>query len=170
MVTQNLVQNPGDSLETRYQTFVSTSGSVKSFGWALGADYRFKRGYTLRGNLAFNKLESDIDPSSGAETRFNSPDYRLNMSIANLNAYKNLGFGVTWRWQNDFLWESTFGVGDIPSFNTIDAYVSYKWEKRKSIIKIGGSNILNQGYTTGFGNPEIGGLYYVSIVFDQFMN
>jgi hypothetical protein len=101
---------------------------------------------------------------------FNTPDYRFNIGISNIAVTRELGFKLNYRWQNSFLWESTFGVGEVDAFGTLDAQVSYKVKSIKSVVTVGGSNLLNQYYTTGFGNPQIGGLYYVKILFDEFLN
>jgi len=37
-------------------------------------------------------------------------------------------------------------------------------------VKIGGSNTLNKWYTTSFGSASIGGLYYLTLVFDGLKN
>jgi len=169
LTTQLLVQFPNTPEEQRYQTFVSTDSEVTSSGWALGADYRFLGGYFLTGNIAYNSLDA-VDLPPGVLTQYNTPDYRLNLGIGKRNVVKNVSFNVNWRWQNAFLWESTFGVADIPGYNTLDLQVSYKVEKMKSIFKIGGSNVLNTYYTTGFGNASIGGLYYISWTFDEMLN
>ncbi len=58
--------------------------------------------------------------------------------------------------------------GDIPAYGTLDAQVSYKIPKIKSLIKLGASNLLNQYYSSAFGNPQIGGLYYLSFGFNVF--
>jgi hypothetical protein len=58
----------------------------------------------------------------------------------------------------------------MPSFGTLDANVAMKLSKIKTIVKVGGSNILNNYYTTSFGSAQIGGLYYVSLMFDEFLN
>ena len=83
---------------------------------------------------------------------------------------QNNGFSIAWRWQTSYNWESDFGTTVIPSYSTIDAQVSLKLPEWSSIVKIGGSNLLNQYYATGLGNSEIGGLYYVSVTFDEFLN
>jgi hypothetical protein len=31
---------------------------------------------------------------------------------------------------------------------------------------LGGSNILNKYYTTSFGSAQIGGLYYISLIYE----
>ena len=66
----------------------------------------------FRSNIAYNALESK--PSrEGLQTRFNTPDYRLNIAVGNREFTKNIGFSVNWRWQNSFLWESDFGTAQI---------------------------------------------------------
>ena len=59
-------------------------------------------------------------------------------------------------------YEGTFIAGTLPSFTWVDAQVSYRMPKTKSVIKIGGSNIGNTYRRTGFGSPYVGGLYYMS--------
>jgi outer membrane receptor protein involved in Fe transport len=56
----------------------------------------------------------------------------------------------------------------MPSYATWDASVSYKLLNTKSLIKLGGTNIFNKYYRTGFGNPQIGGLYYMSFGWNVF--
>jgi outer membrane receptor protein involved in Fe transport len=58
----------------------------------------------------------------------------------------------------------------VPSYGTLDAQVSYKVDGIKSIVKLGGSNILNKYYIQSLGGPRIGAIYYVSITFDELMN
>jgi outer membrane receptor protein involved in Fe transport len=75
---------------------------------------------------------------------------------------------VNYRWQDKVYWESTFGTGDIPAYGTLDAQISYMIPKIKSLVKLGASNLLNKYYSSAFGNPQIGGLYYVSFGFNVF--
>ena len=78
-----------------------------------------------------------------------------------------IAFNLNYRWQNSFIWESSFGVGQIPSFQNIDAQVTYDIQKLHSKIKIGGSNILNNYHTTSFGSASIGALYYVTLLLNN---
>jgi outer membrane receptor protein involved in Fe transport len=169
IAAQLLAQNPNTPQERRYQTYISTDGVVSSFGWAIGADLALEGGYYMHGNIAYNTLESgEINP--GRQNRYNTPDYRFGIGLGNRNVVGDLGFDLFYRWQNTFLWESNFGVARIPAFGTLDAHISYRIPALKSMIKLGGSNILNQYYNTSFGSSQVGGLYYISILFDQFMN
>ncbi len=47
---------------------------------------------------------------------------------------------------------------------------SYHLSRIKSVLKLGGSNLLNRYYTTSFGTAQVGGLYYLSLTFDELMN
>ncbi|WP_373522786.1 carboxypeptidase-like regulatory domain-containing protein [Aquiflexum sp.] len=152
---------------------------IKSYGWALGMDYQLPKNYTIGGNVSFNKL-SNIEDLGGFQPSFNTPEYRTNFTFANRNiAYKNIGFAVAWRWQDEFVWQSSFvgplvstqGLSVMPAFSTFDAQVSYKLKSLKSIIKVGGSNLFNSsGYRQAWGNPTVGTMYFVSITFDEFLN
>ncbi|MBC7408626.1 MAG: TonB-dependent receptor, partial [Arcicella sp.] len=100
---------------------------------------------------------------------FISPENRYNITLANQRVTKMIGMNITYRW-TDMMWvEQGTTQGDIwlPSWNTLDAAISIKLPKYKSSLKIGGSNILNKYYSQGYGLANIGGLYYLSINFDE---
>jgi len=151
---------------TLYETYFTTEDPVTSMGWALSVDYLFPNGILLKGNVAYNKLLDGID-QPGVEASYNTPDYRTNISIGHKRIIKNLGFNVNFHWQNSFLWEGSFGTGEIPAFATVDAHLAYKIPAAKTTIKIGGSNLTNNYYTTSFGSAQIGGLYYITLVYDD---
>ena len=73
-----------------------------------------------------------------------------------------MGFAVAYRWQDTFYYQGDLANGNLPSVQTVDAQVSYKLPKSKSIIKLGANNLLNQYYYNAVGNSLIGGLYYLS--------
>jgi len=163
-----LAEDAGTEKDQLYQTYFTTGEPVSSLGWALGLDYKLPDGIMLRGNVAYDKLLEDIkDP--GVETRFNTPDYRVNLSIGHHEIIKNLGFNVNLHWQNSFLWEAGFGAGKIPAATTLDAHVSYKVTSINMMLKMGGSNILNNYYTSSFGSAQIGGMYYITLVYEDIL-
>ena len=167
LLAQYNTPNPGAADKyTLYQTFFSTDEPVSSMGWAIGVDYLFSNGILIKGNVANNKLLDGLD-APGVEADYNTPEYRTNISIGHNRIIKNLGFNVNFHWQSSFLWHGNFGTGDIPAYATLDAHVNYKIPEIKTSIKIGASNILNNYYTTSFGSAQIGGLYYVTLVYDD---
>ncbi len=146
--------------------------NVNSFGFGLGLDYVLPRNFTVDGNVTFNRIDNPeaIDDLPGFQSAYNTPEWRTNITFANREVVDNLGFGITWRYQDAFLWQSSFGSGFIKEFSTLDAQVSYKISSIKSILKLGASNLLNEPYVTSYGNPTVGGIYYVQLTFDEFLN
>ena len=155
----------------RFGYDINAEGNVESQGWAAQVDYNFSKGYFIGGNVAYNELISQADLiAQGFRASYNTPKYRFNAKFGNRKVTDKLGFQVSYRWQQAYLWESSFGVGVIPEFGTLDAQVSYKVPEWKSTFKLGASNLLNERYTTSFGNPTLGSIYYIQITFDEFFN
>ena len=167
---QALAQNPGTSNENRYITTISAEQAVVTYGWAIGADLMLPKGYIAKANIVNNTIDVGSNAGTGFQSRFNTPPYKINLSLSNYHIYKNIGASISYRWQDTFDWQSDFGSTVIESYSTLDAQVSVKLPRWSSIVKVGGSNLLNQYYYTGFGNSAIGGLYYVSVTFDEFLN
>ena len=163
-----LAEDAGTTKDLLYQTYVTTDQPVSSFGWAVGLDYMTPIGMLIKSNVAYNRLLENIN-TPGVEAGFNSPDYRANLSIGHHAIIPNFGFNINFHWQNRFLWESGFGAGEIPSLFTLDAHISYKISAIKTVFKLGGSNVLNNYYTTSFGSAQIGGLYYFSFVYEDIL-
>jgi outer membrane receptor protein involved in Fe transport len=155
----------------RYGFDINASETINSQGYAIGIDYVLSKGYQIGGNVAYNQLiDEERLRSDGFNAFFNTPEYRYNIKIANRKVTDRIGFSVNYRWQESYYWESSFGEGVIPAFGTVDAQISYKIPNLKSIVKIGGSNILNERFTTSFGNPNIGAVYYIGFTFDELLN
>ena len=155
----------------RFGFDLNADGTVNAHGFAIGAEYALDRGFVVGGNAAYNDLLDQQDLiDQGFRASYNTPLWRYNLKLANRKVTDNFGFSVNYRWQDAFLWESSFGVGVVPAFSTLDAQVSYKLSDLKSVIKLGGSNVLNERYTTSFGNPRMGAVYYVSLTFDELLN
>ena len=155
----------------RYGFDVNADGTVESQGAALELKYVFGNGYSIGGNVAWNDLISQQDLiDQGFRASYNTPEWRYNIRLENRKVTPNLGFNVVYRWQDAFLWESSFGSGIVDTFNTLDAQVSYKIPQLKTTVKLSGSNLLNDYYVNSFGNPSLGGIYLVTFKFDQFLN
>ncbi|MGY4385401.1 outer membrane receptor protein involved in Fe transport [Pedobacter sp. UYP24] len=141
---------------------VNAKGEVTSYGAALGLDYLIG-GFNVSGNVSYNEIGNL--PTSYIND-FNTPTIRYNLGLGNKEIIKNVGFNVAYRWQDAFYWNSSFASGDVPAFGTFDAQVNLKIPSVKTMIKLGGSNILNKYYFTSYGNPSVGALYYVGLTFN----
>lgn len=182
-------QNPASALglnllspNTRnvYSMPVNRTETIRSWGWALGVDYKLPKNYSIGGNVSYNTLSNlEEFADTGFQPSFNTPEYRYVINFANREFVKNLGFAFSYRWQGEFAWQSSFVAPSVssqqlsvmPAFGTFDAQFSYKLKSLKSILKVGGTNLFNStGYRQAWGNPTVGTMYFVSLTFDEFLN
>lgn len=166
------IYNPGTSRNLSY--LQNSDDQVKTFGWGITANYQLSKGFFLYGNLFSDKVMDDDYKMIKSEDRedievatfFNTPDYRYNIGIRNENFYKGIGMNFVWKWQSENYYEGTFVTGMLPSFGSLDGQFSYKIPNSKSTFRIGGTNIINKFNRTAYGNPYVGGLYYVSFAYN----
>ncbi|MFZ6013299.1 MAG: TonB-dependent receptor domain-containing protein, partial [Bacteroidota bacterium] len=148
--------------------YTNAAGKVTAMGAVLGLTYNLPKGYSISSNYNWNRL-GDL-PSAAFIPEFNTPEHKMNISFGNRKLTDKLGFNITWRWQTGFDWQSSFTnytSYPVPAYNTLDAQISYKIPNLKSMLKIGGSNILNNKYIQSGGGPNIAGLYYISVTYDE---
>ena len=151
----------------RYSIPVNSADKVKTYGFGLSFDLRLPLNFTVGANFASDVLK---DVPSNFVAYFNAPKYKVNANIGNLGfgPGKRVGFNVAYRWQEAYYYQGDFANGNLPSVHTVDAQVSLKLPKTKSILKVGANNLLNQYYYNAIGNSQIGGLYYVSFGYNLY--
>ncbi len=162
----NTAGNPASGVKG-FSVSVNSANTVNTYGEGFSIDYMMQRNYAI----TFNASSDNIDnPDPNFATYFNTPKYRLNIGLSNsgFGFEKRVGFNVQYRWQDTFFTEADFKQGDVNAIGTFDGQISYKLIPVRSIIKIGATNILNKYYRTSFGNPSIGGLYYISFGYNVF--
>ena len=157
----------GDATNT-FQLYTNVEETVRSHGAVFGFDYSLPRGYQLSGNYNWNRLITEQE--GGFVFDFNTPEHKFNVSVSNRRLIENLGFNVTFRWQEEFQWTSSFGDGIVPAVSSLDAQLSYRLPAFNSVVKAGATNITNNRQFMSFGGPYLGPMYYVSLTFDQFLN
>lgn len=141
----------------------NSTTNVKAFGWGIGLEYQVYKNYTLYGNVFSDELR---DVPVGSITYFNAPKYRYNIGLRNENVCKNIGFNVVVKWQDNNYYEGTFATGTLPYFTWVDGQITYRPAGTKSTFRVGGTNLGNNYYRTGYGSPAVGGLYYISYGFN----
>ncbi|HYC40205.1 MAG TPA: TonB-dependent receptor [Chitinophagaceae bacterium] len=157
------VYSPFSSNNISYKQ--NSTETVKALGWGIGADYQFIPRFFLYGNLFSDQLR---DLPKGAVTFFNAPKYRFNIGLRSENAWKNIGFNFVVKWQDNNYYEGTFVTGTLPYFTWVDGQITYRPPNTKSTFRIGGTNLGNSYYRTGYGSPAVGGVYYVSYGYNIF--
>ena len=156
-----------ESSRIAYSISTNAPGEVTVKGWGASADFLLPKNFTIGANLYSDEIGN---LPAGFVSYFNTSKYRANLTFANSGFGTNnrYGFNLVYRTVSDFFYEGTFGTGQMPGYKTLDGQVSYKFPAIKSIVKVGGTNLLNKYYRTGWGNPSIGGLYYVSFAYNVF--
>lgn len=152
-----------------FQLYTNAADKVSIQGVSAGLTYSFPKSYRVNANgtwASFNIL--DANPNN--IPAFNTPKWKTNLVLSNSRLTENLGFSVAWHWQSSFDWYGSFTElrpGKINAYNLLDAQVSYKIPSLKTTVKLGAANLTNKYIMQAYGSPSVGGLYYVSLNFDQ---
>jgi hypothetical protein len=162
-VRNNLVQPRSTGVKV-YSTVVNSTTQVNTHGYGLGFDYRLPANFTV-----FVNGYSDVLTNVPEQfvSYYNTPKYRMNAGFGNtgLGKKKVVGFNLLMHWQDSFSSDGDLASGPVDAYSTIDAQVSYQLKKLHSTVKLGGTNVFNDYYKNSYANPEVGGLYYLSLAF-----
>ena len=146
-----------------YQTYTNTDAEVNSYGAAVGVSAKVFGDFDLGANYTYAKLDFDEEANPDFQTNFNTPEHKVKASFGHTEVFENFGFNVAWRWSDTFLWEASFGNGQVPSYHVLDAQINYRVPSfLKSTFKLGATNLTGDEYFTAFGTGYIGSMYYVS--------
>jgi outer membrane receptor protein involved in Fe transport len=163
-----LVKDPltlGQTAANTFGIYTNSPTKVNTVGAGIGLDYSLPAGFIVSGNYAYNNINSKDESQ---QTDFNTPKNKFNLSLANYTVAKVYGFNVTYRWQESYLYQSSFITGTTPAFGTLDAQISRKIPAIHGLVKIGASNLFNKYYNDAIGDARIGGLYYISFGYNIF--
>ncbi|MBT6081684.1 MAG: TonB-dependent receptor, partial [Polaribacter sp.] len=144
-------------------SFDSNSDSdISSYGLGIGVSKKVFDGFNLGVNYTYAKFEETGGSNPDFEAGFNTPEHKVKVQFGKEKLFKNLGFNVNYRWQDSFLWESSFYDGMVAARSVVDAQVNYAIPSLKSIIKLGGANLCGREYFSAPGVGATGSQYYLS--------
>jgi|TARA_B100000965_G_scaffold406837_1_gene449407 outer membrane receptor protein involved in Fe transport len=156
--------NPGTS--DQYYVSDNSRNAIITQGLELVYDVTSDEGTNFVVNTTFaNIIQNTDDPLTPG---FNTPSFKLNLTLGHDRISKNFGGKVSWRYRSAYDWESNFVDGRIPGYNTFDFQMTYRIPKIYGAIRFGGNNVLNNAQFNAFGGPEITAFYYLSFGFDPF--
>ncbi len=147
------------------RTFTASTNSdvdINSFGVVAGFTYKLK-GFDLNANYTFAEEDFDKEENPDFNSNFNTPKHKVKASIGNDQLFQNFGFNTSFIWSDEYLWESDFGVGQIPSYTVINAQINYSIPALKTRLKVGANNIGGDEYFTAIGSGFIGSQYYIGL-------
>jgi outer membrane receptor protein involved in Fe transport len=147
---------------TPFQLYSNSNADINSYGAAIGINTKVFGDFDFGINYTYAKLDFDQASDPDFETNFNTPEHKVKASFGNPNLFDNFGFNVNWRWNDAFLWESTFADGRVTARSLFDVQINYRM--KKSTFKLGAANILGHEYLSAPGVGTIGAQYFVSWV------
>jgi outer membrane receptor protein involved in Fe transport len=148
--------------QKRYRMWTNSKTTVHSYGFGINLKYDVIKGLNVSGNMSYSNFINN-NATDGLEDGFNTPKWMTNISVSKENIFKKVGAAISWRWQDNFYYQSFLVNGKVPAQSVLDAQLNYTFTKQMIKIKMGATNLLNKYYTSILGGPQIGGFYYTTI-------
>ncbi|MGB1041853.1 MAG: TonB-dependent receptor [Tenacibaculum sp.] len=140
----------------------NSEADINSYGASLGLNTKIFNGFNIGLNYTWSKFDFDKTSDPDFEAGFNTPEHKVKLQFGKTNLFKNFGFNVNARWQDAFLWESTFFDGMVDARTVIDAQINYSVPSIKSTFKLGGANLGGKEYFSAPGVGGTGSQYFIS--------
>ena len=147
---------------TAFSAYTNSTADISSYGATIGLNTKIFNGFDVGLNYTFNKFEFDQASDPDFQAAFNTPEHKVKFQFGKQELFENFGFNVNVRWQDEYLWESTFHNAVIDARTVIDAQINYTVPSLKSVFKLGGANLTGQEYFSAPGVGAIGSQYYLS--------
>ncbi len=145
-----------------FSTYTNSAADVTSYGAAIAINTKIFNGFNIGMNYTYAKFDFDQASDPDFEPSFNTPEHKLKLQFGKTDLFKNFGFNINVRWQDEYLWQSTFHDTTIDARTVLDAQINYTVPEWKSVFKIGGANLTGQEYFSAPGVGAIGSQVYIS--------
>ena len=143
--------------------FDSNSDSdISSYGLGIGLSKKVLNGFDLGFNYSYAKFEEAGGSDPDFEAGFNTPEHKVKVQFGKTDLFNNFGFNVNYRWQDEFLWQSSFYDGMVDARSVVDAQINYTIPNLKSVVKLGGANLGGKEYFSAPGVGATGSQFYLS--------
>lgn len=147
-----------------YQIYTNSKTQVTSMGVGFGLSKKVYKNFELGVNYNYADFKFDQAKDPSFIPGFNTPRHRVKASLGNTNLFKNFGFNYNLRWNDKYLWQSTFVDGIVDANFVMDAQINYTVPQMKSTFKIGATNLFGKDYVQVIGAGSIGQQMFVSWV------
>lgn len=151
--------------QARYRLWTNSKTTVRNYGSSIALNYNFYRSFSFNMNASYAKLRNTAN-NDGFEEAFNTPRWIMNIGLGNSQLSKNFGFGLNYKYQEGFLWQSALASGNVREIHNIDAQFTYYVRKQGLQFKLAGTNIMNRPYVSFIAGPTVGAFYNLTITAD----
>lgn len=159
---KNVLVRGTDGALKAVQVYTNSAADINSYGASIGINTKILNGFDLGVNYTYAKFDFDQSTDPDFEAGFNTPEHKVKVQFGKTDLFENFGFNINARWQDDFLWQSSFVDGIVDSRFVLDAQINYTVPSIKSVFKLGGANLTGQEYFSAPGVGAIGSQYYLS--------
>ncbi len=149
-----------------FQLATNAAGTVNAIGASIAFEYTLSQGFRFSGNYNFANYNI-VDANPELVPGFNTPQHRFGFGLTNDNIIKHFSLTLRYNWSDGYEWKSEFGTSMIDGYNTLNAQATYQIPNSKVSLKLGGNNLFGKEYRTSYGTPNIGSIYYISLIFDE---
>jgi predicted porin len=119
---------------------------VTTQGVLLGLEYRFDRAFIPAANYTWSDIEEIDDLILG----FNTPEHKFNLGATG-QVGRGVGYGVNYRWVDDYMYAMPFAEGLIESHGVLDVQASYALPTFGVTVLAGGTNLTDSVNLTAYG-------------------
>ena len=146
-----------------FQVYTNSRTEVTSFGLGIGLSKKVYKDFEL--GINYNHAEFSFDQAKDPSfvAGFNTPRNRVKASLGNTKLFKNFGFNMNVRWNDSYLWQSSFADGIVAENTVFDAQINFAIPKIKSVLKLGGTNLFGKDYIQVIGAGAIGQQWFASL-------
>lgn len=152
----------------RFQLYTNSKDRVSVVGISGGLQAILGKNFSLLANLTYSEINlGSSNPNNIAP--FNTPKFSGNLGFGNFDLGKGFGFYSQLYWQSSFDWYGTFNgnrPGNVPAYSLLDIQFNKELKKINAFSKLGVNNLLNNRISQAFGSPQIGGIGYLSLIFN----
>lgn len=176
--TADVALTPAELLQTnpdgspkyqRFRRYANATEVVTTQGATIGLIMPLSNKFTIGGNYSFNQMITQT-ASRDFNTEFNTPTHKAGVSFTARDIWKKMGFSVNYRWSDAYNYQYSFASGPVPAYGLVDANLSFRVPRYNSTLKVGGVNVLNNRHIEVFGGPTVGGMLYLQVTYDSFLN
>ncbi|MCX7652881.1 MAG: TonB-dependent receptor [Bacteroidia bacterium] len=165
--TQEGLENLRDGRYYEYSLASNYPEQVYADYGSLGIEYAITPKILWTASYSYAKLSLTPQASTSYLPNFNTPRHKAGSSLY-FTGFGRWGWGINYRWVDAFEMDGLI-VGRVPAAQWMDLQVSYTVPKWKTQFRLGGQNLLNIRYVQIPGGPQVGGVYYLQILYDPFL-
>ncbi len=146
-----------------YQVYTNTSETVNSLGFGIGLNKKVYKDFEVGASYSHSQFDFDQSKDPSFVAGFNTPKHRVKASLGNTKLFPNFGFNINVRWNDSYLWQSSFADGIVPENTVLDAQINYAIPSLKSVLKLGAANLFGKDYIQVIGAGSIGQQWFASL-------